>query len=48
MDFLSNVPLALFQSFLFFLIAKIILDIKYTVRDYLIILAIIIPSTFLY
>ena len=48
MDFLSNVPLALFQSFLFFLIAKIILDIKYTVRDYLIIFAIIIPSAFLY
>ena len=38
----------LFQSFLLFLIAKIILDIKYNLRDYLIIFAIIIPSAFLY
>lgn len=46
MDLLSNVPLALFQGFLLFLISKIILDIKYTLRDYLIILTIIIPSAF--
>ena len=48
MDLLSNVPLALFQGFLLFLISKIILDIKYTLRDYLIILTIIIPSAFYY
>lgn len=48
MDLLSNVPLALFQGFLLFLISKIILDIKYTLRDYLIILTIIIPSAFFY
>ena len=45
MDVLSNVPLA-FQGFLLFLIAKIILDISYTKRDYLAILVVIIPSAF--
>ena len=44
MDVLSNVPLAFFQGFLLFLIAKIILDISYTKRDYLAILVVIIPS----
>ena len=34
----------LFQGFLLFLIAKIILDISYTKRDYLAILVVIIPS----
>ena len=48
MDVLSNVPLAFFQGFLLFLIAKIILDISYTKRDYLAILVVIIPSAFLY
>ncbi|MEB7460653.1 quorum-sensing sensor histidine kinase AgrC [Staphylococcus borealis] len=48
MDILSNVPLAFFQGFLLFLIAKIILDIHYTKRDYLAILVVIIPSAFLY
>ena len=48
MDVISNVPLAFFQGFLLFLIAKIILDIKYTLRDYLAILVVIIPSAFLY
>lgn len=48
MDILSNVPLAFFQGFLLFLIAKIILDIQYTKRDYLAILVVIIPSAFLY
>lgn len=48
MDVLSNVPLAFFQGFLLFLIAKIILDISYTKRDYLAILVIIIPSAFLF
>lgn len=38
----------LFQGFLLFLIAKIILDISYTKRDYLAILVVIIPSAFLY
>ena len=47
MDVLSNVPLAFFKVFLF-LIAKIILDISYTKRDYLAILVVIIPSAFLY
>ena len=36
----------LFQGFLLFLIAKIILDISYTKRDYLAILVVIIPSAF--
>ena len=44
MDLLSNVPLALFQGFLLFIIAKIVSNIKYKTRDYLIVLAIIIPS----
>ena len=48
MDVLSNVPLAFFQGFLLFLIAKIILDISYTKRDYLAILVVIIPSAFLF
>ncbi|OSO95547.1 quorum-sensing sensor histidine kinase AgrC [Staphylococcus haemolyticus] len=48
MDVLSNVPLAFFQGFLLFLIAKIILDISHTKRDYLAILVVIIPSAFLY
>nr|WP_259337948.1 hypothetical protein [Staphylococcus devriesei] len=48
MDVIPNVPLAFFQGFLLFLIAKIILDIKYTLRDYLAILVVIIPSAFLY
>ncbi|MEB2656004.1 quorum-sensing sensor histidine kinase AgrC [Staphylococcus haemolyticus] len=48
MDVLSNVPLAFFQGFLLFLIAKIILDISYTQRDYLAILVVIIPSAFLF
>lgn len=48
MDILSNVPLAFFQGFLLFLIAKVILDIQYTKRDYLAILVVIIPSAFLY
>lgn len=38
----------LFQGFLLFLIAKIILDISYTKRDYLAILVVIIPSAFIY
>ena len=48
MDLLSNVPLALFQGFLLFIIAKIVSNIKYKTRDYLIVLAIIIPSALLY
>ncbi|WP_210135610.1 GHKL domain-containing protein [Staphylococcus sp. GDX8P80P] len=48
MDFLSNVPLAVFQGILLFLVAKIILNLKYTIRDYLLILGIIIPSSVLY
>lgn len=48
MELLSNFFLTLFQGFLLFLISKIILDIKYTLRDYLIILLVIIPSAFLY
>ncbi|WP_183957705.1 quorum-sensing sensor histidine kinase AgrC [Staphylococcus hominis] len=48
MDLLSNVPLALFQGFLLFIIAKIVSNIKYKARDYLIVLAIIIPSALLY
>ena len=48
MDVLSNVPLAFFQGFLLFLIAKIILDISYTKRGYLAILVVIIPSAFLF
>ena len=44
MDVLSNVPLAFFKVFSYFLIAKIILDISYTKRDYLAILVVIIPS----
>ncbi|OFQ10894.1 histidine kinase [Staphylococcus sp. HMSC072E01] len=48
MNLFENLALPFFQSFLLFLIAKIILDIKYNLRDYLIILAIIIPSAFLY
>ena len=37
-----------FQGFSPILIAKIILDISYTKRDYLAILVVIIPSAFLY
>lgn len=48
MDFLSNVPLAVFQGILLFLVAKIILNLKYSIRDYLLILGIIIPSSVLY
>lgn len=48
MNLFENLALPFFQSFLLFLIAKIILDIKYNLRDYLIIFAIIIPSAFLY
>lgn len=48
MNLFENLALPFFQSFLLFLIAKIILDIKYSLRDYLIIFAIIIPSAFLY
>ncbi|OFO39917.1 GHKL domain-containing protein [Staphylococcus hominis] len=48
MNLFENLALPFIQSFLLFLIAKIILDIKYNSRDYLIILAIIIPSAFLY
>lgn len=48
MELLSNMPLAIFQGFLLFLIAKIILDVKYTKRDYLAISAVIIPSAFLF
>lgn len=48
MNLFENLALPFFQSFLLFLIAKIILDIKYNLRDYLIILSIIIPSAFLY
>ena len=48
MDLLSNVPLALFQGFLLFIIAKIVSNIKYKTRDYLIVLAIIIPSALYY
>ena len=47
MDVLSNVPLA-FSRFSPILIAKIILDISYTKRDYLAILVVIIPSAFIY
>lgn len=48
MNLFENLALPFFQGFLLFLIAKIILDIKYNLRDYLIIFAIIIPSAFLY
>ncbi|MCI2774920.1 quorum-sensing sensor histidine kinase AgrC [Staphylococcus petrasii] len=48
MDILSNVPLAFFQGFLLFLVAKIILNIKFSYRDYLLILIVIIPSAFLF
>ncbi|UDI77885.1 GHKL domain-containing protein [Staphylococcus taiwanensis] len=48
MDILSNVPLAFFQGFLLFLVAKIILNIKFSFRDYLLILIVIIPSAFLF
>ncbi|GGG94951.1 GHKL domain-containing protein [Staphylococcus pragensis] len=48
MDILTNVPLAFFQGFLLFLTAKIILNIKFTLRDYSIILLVMIPSSFLF
>lgn len=48
MDLVPSVPLAFFQGFLLFLTAKIILDIKYTTRDYLAIAVVIIPPALLY
>ncbi|OFV30991.1 histidine kinase [Staphylococcus sp. HMSC14D10] len=48
MDFLSNVPLAVFQGILLFIVSNIILNLKYSLRDYLLIAGIIIPSSILY
>ena len=46
--FLSNVPLAVFQGILLFIVSNIILNLKYSLRDYLLIAGIIIPSSILY
>ena len=35
--FLSNVPLAVFQGILLFIVSNIILNLKYSLRDYLLI-----------
>lgn len=47
MEVLNFFPLAIFQIILTFIVTKIISNIKYSKRDYAIILAIIIPSTIL-
>ena len=47
MDFI-NVPLAVFQGILLFIVSNIILNLKYSLRDYLLIAGIIIPSSILY
>ncbi|MBO0377986.1 ATP-binding protein, partial [Staphylococcus warneri] len=48
MDVLNFLPFAAVQSVLLFWIVKIILDIKYNFKDYLIVLLTVIPSILMY
>lgn len=48
MEVFNLTSLSIFQIILAFIVAKVISKVKYTVRDYFIILGIIIPSTILY
>lgn len=48
MDAINFIPAAALQVALLFLVSKIIINIKFYLRDYLIIIGIIIPSVFIY
>ncbi|ATH62217.1 two-component system, LytTR family, sensor histidine kinase AgrC [Staphylococcus pasteuri] len=48
MDAINLLPAAALQVALLFLVSKIIINIKFYLRDYLIILGVIIPSVFIY
>lgn len=48
MDVLNFLPFAAVQSVLLFWIVKIILDIKYNLKDYLIVFLTVIPSILMY
>jgi two-component system sensor histidine kinase AgrC len=48
MEFLNSVYISIYQLIVIFVVLRIIGDVQYTVRDYISILGIVIPSTFLY
>ncbi|WP_204194347.1 GHKL domain-containing protein [Staphylococcus sp. GDY8P47P] len=48
MNLLDFVPLSIFQSIMLILVSKIIIDIKFSKRDYLTCISIIIPCTILF
>lgn len=48
MAILNTIMLSIFQAFLLFIIIKILTNVTYTLRDYIIIIGIIIPSTILF
>lgn len=48
MDEINFLPFAALQVFLIFWVTKVIINMKFNLRDYLIILSIVIPSTILY
>lgn len=48
MAILNTIMLSIFQAFLLFIIIKILTNVTYTLRDYITIIGIIIPSTILF
>ncbi|MDN5603065.1 MAG: ATP-binding protein, partial [Staphylococcus equorum] len=48
MAILNTIMLSIFQAFLLFVIIKILTNVTYTLRDYITIIGIIIPSTILF
>lgn len=48
MEFLNSVYISIYQLIVIFVVLRIIGNVKYTLRDYISIIGIVIPSTFLY